>query len=84
MGQSYKTYYRGNLLPFYSNMALEHRLAVLPWNGSKLCGKKLFKIGPRCQLHKRVFFLSLKLQQTKVIVRGRQFNLEEYCWLRPL
>jgi len=39
-GQCYKTSYHGNLLPFHGNyqgnIALSHRIMVLPWNDSKL------------------------------------------------
>jgi hypothetical protein len=43
MGQCYKTFYHGNLLPFHGNyQALYHIMTELPKSGSKLPGKGFY------------------------------------------
>jgi hypothetical protein len=40
MGQGFKTFYHGNLPPFYGNycgnIVILHRMTAIQWNGSKL------------------------------------------------
>ncbi len=51
MNDCCRTFYHANLLQFQGNdqgnIALQHRMTVLPWNGSKFLRKKVLQHWPQ-------------------------------------